>query len=147
MGMTGCRKTMLRIVAYHGLKVRCLSVLLHTRMSHTGRSTSGWTSALRRPEWNGDFEPDISALKGCCVPFGTRSATTEPVSETEPGLRSATVGAERRSPGPSAPFGATVRRTNLYTIGFYYGFYCRRTSGCPPASMQYNTLFLLFFAI
>ena len=41
-------------------------------------------------------------------------------------------------------FGATVRRTNLYTIGLYYGFYCRRTSGCQPAFMQYNTLFLLF---
>ena len=36
MGMTGCRKTMLRIVAYHGLKARCIAVLLHTRMSHTG---------------------------------------------------------------------------------------------------------------
>ena len=73
---------MLCIVAYHGLKARCIAVLLHTRMSHTGRTTSGWTSVLRRPEWNGDFEPDISALKGCCVPFGTRSATTEPEGET-----------------------------------------------------------------
>ena len=36
MGMTGCRKTMLRIVAYHGLKARCIAVLLHTRMSHAG---------------------------------------------------------------------------------------------------------------
>ena len=27
---------MLRIVAYHGLKARCIAVLLHTRMSHTG---------------------------------------------------------------------------------------------------------------
>jgi len=57
MGMTGCRKTMLRIVAYQGLKVRCIAVLLHTRMSHTGRTTSTRTSALRRPEWNGDIEP------------------------------------------------------------------------------------------
>ena len=36
MGMTGCRKPMLRIAAYHGLKARCIAVLLHTRMSHTG---------------------------------------------------------------------------------------------------------------
>lgn len=36
MGMTGCRKTMLRIVAYHGLKARCIAILLHTLMSHTG---------------------------------------------------------------------------------------------------------------
>ena len=41
MGMTGCRKPMLRIAAYHGLKARCIAVLLHTRMSHTGRTTSG----------------------------------------------------------------------------------------------------------
>ena len=116
---------MLCIVAYHGLKARCIAVLLHTRMSHTGRTTSGWTSVLRRPEWNGDFEPDISALKGCCVPFGTRSATTEPVGETEPGLRS-----------------ATVRRTNLYTIGLYYDFYCRWTDGCRPAFLQYIIFFL-----
>ena len=45
-------------------------------------------------------------------------------------------------PGPSAPFGATVRRTNLYTIGLYYGFYCRRTDGCRPAFLQYSILFL-----
>ena len=84
----------------------------------------------------------MTILTGCCVPFGTRSATTEPVGENEPGLRSATVGAERRCPGPSAPFGATVRRTNLYTIGLYYGFYCRRTDGCRPAFLQYSILFL-----
>ena len=36
MGMTGCRKPMLRIAAYHGLKARCIAVLLHTRMSHAG---------------------------------------------------------------------------------------------------------------
>ena len=51
MGMTGVEP------AYHGLKARCIAVLLHTRMSHTGRTTSGWTSVLRRPEWNGDLEP------------------------------------------------------------------------------------------
>ena len=62
MGMTGCRKTMLRIAAYHRLNPRCIDVLLHTRMSHAGRTTSGWTSILRRPEWNGDFEPS----KTCC---------------------------------------------------------------------------------
>ena len=32
MSMTGRRKTMLRIAAYHGLKARCIAVLLHTRM-------------------------------------------------------------------------------------------------------------------
>ena len=57
MGMTGCRKPMLRIAVYHGLKAQCIAVLLHTQMSHTGRTTSGWTSVLRRPEWNGDLEP------------------------------------------------------------------------------------------
>ena len=31
-------------------------------------------------------------------------------------------------------FGATVRRTNLYTIGLYYGFYCRWTDGCIQSS-------------
>ena len=36
MGMTGCRKPMLRIAVYHGLKARCIAVLLHTRMSHAG---------------------------------------------------------------------------------------------------------------
>ena len=36
MDMTGCRKPMLRIAAYHGLKARCIAVLLHTRMSHAG---------------------------------------------------------------------------------------------------------------
>ena len=30
MGMTGVEP------AYHGLKARCIAVLLHTRMSHTG---------------------------------------------------------------------------------------------------------------
>ena len=76
MSMTGCRKPMLRIAAYHGLKARCIAVLLHTRMSHAGRTTSGVAgrpgdvrsattvaerrpSALRRPEWNGDFEPTL----------------------------------------------------------------------------------------
>ena len=36
MGLTGCLKTMLRIVVYHSLKARCIAVLLHTQMSHTG---------------------------------------------------------------------------------------------------------------
>ena len=70
MGMTGVEP------AYHGLKARCIAVLLHTRMSHAGRTTSGVAgrpgdvrsattvaerrpSALRRPEWNGDFEPTL----------------------------------------------------------------------------------------
>ena len=57
---------------------------------------------------------------GCCVPFGTRSATTEPVGETEPGLRSATVVAERTSPGRPATSGATVRCTYRYTMGLYW---------------------------
>ena len=35
MGMTGVEP------AYHGLKARCIAVLLHTRMSHAGRTTSG----------------------------------------------------------------------------------------------------------
>ena len=60
---------MLCIVAYHGLKARCIAVLLHTRMSHTGRTTSGWTSVLRRPEWNGDFEPAIPESESGVLPI------------------------------------------------------------------------------
>ena len=44
----------------------------------------------------------MTILTGCCVPFGTRSATTKPVGETEPGLRSASVVAEPTSPGRRA---------------------------------------------
>ena len=39
-------------------------------------------------------------------------------------------------------FGATVRRTNLYTIGLYYDYYCRWTDGCRPAFLQYSIFFL-----
>ena len=50
MGMTGVEP------AYHGLKARCIAVLLHTQMSHTGRRTdvrvavgSAPTEVERRP--------------------------------------------------------------------------------------------------
>ena len=87
----------------------------------------------------------MTILTGCCVPFGTRSATTEPVGETEPGLRSATVGAERRCPGPSAPFGATVRRTNLYTIGLYNGLIAGGPTDAGPPSCNIVSYFFLIF--
>ena len=47
MGMTGVEP------AYLGLKVRCIAVMLHAQMSHTGIAPTG-------------LEPDISALKGLC---------------------------------------------------------------------------------
>ena len=64
---------MLCIVAYHGLKARCIAVLLHTRMLHTGRTTSGWTSVQRRPEWNGDFEPAIPESESGVLPITPKS--------------------------------------------------------------------------
>ena len=92
MGMTGCRKPMLRIAAYHGLNPRCIDVLLHTRMSHAGRWTSG---VARRP---GSLDVRGRTRSGgprfCDDRSGAetvRSATT--VAET---VRLARTGVERR---------------------------------------------------